>query len=82
MQRGVQLLLALREALMMAYNFNWHRVIMESDCLPLIEACRKEKNHSRDPRHSSGHPYLIIGLHLLWLYMGAKARQLIRWPMS
>ncbi|KAJ1399424.1 Ribonuclease H-like superfamily [Sesbania bispinosa] len=35
--------LAIREAAMMAYNLNWDRVEFESDCLPLIEACRGER---------------------------------------
>ncbi|KAJ1395233.1 Ribonuclease H-like superfamily [Sesbania bispinosa] len=34
--------LALREAVMMAYNFNWDRVVFESDNLNLIQACRGE----------------------------------------
>ncbi|KAJ1402621.1 Ribonuclease H-like superfamily [Sesbania bispinosa] len=36
--------LALREAITAAYNLGWSRVVLESDCLPLIEACRKEKS--------------------------------------
>ncbi|KAJ1430901.1 Ribonuclease H superfamily [Sesbania bispinosa] len=35
--------LALREAILSAYNFNWQRIVLESDCLLLIEACRREK---------------------------------------
>ncbi|KAJ1388799.1 Ribonuclease H-like superfamily [Sesbania bispinosa] len=35
--------LALREAVLAAYNMQWNKVIFESDCLILIEACRKEK---------------------------------------
>ncbi|KAJ1416724.1 Ribonuclease H-like superfamily [Sesbania bispinosa] len=35
--------LAIREGAMLAYNFNFHKVIFESDNLPLIEACRGER---------------------------------------
>ncbi|KAJ1426348.1 Ribonuclease H superfamily [Sesbania bispinosa] len=35
--------LTLREAILTAYNFNWQRIVLESDCLMLIEACRREK---------------------------------------
>ncbi|KAJ1413116.1 Ribonuclease H superfamily [Sesbania bispinosa] len=34
---------ALREALMTSYNLNWRNVIMESVCLQLVQACRREK---------------------------------------
>ncbi|KAJ1431954.1 Ribonuclease H superfamily [Sesbania bispinosa] len=27
----------------MAYNMNWSKVVIESDCLPLVQACRKER---------------------------------------
>ncbi|KAJ1395623.1 Ribonuclease H-like superfamily [Sesbania bispinosa] len=36
--------LALRDAAMLAYNCNWDRVVLESDNLTLIEACRKERS--------------------------------------
>ncbi|KAJ1387656.1 Ribonuclease H superfamily [Sesbania bispinosa] len=36
--------IALRDATLMAYNLNWSRVVLESDCLPLIEACRGERS--------------------------------------
>ncbi|KAJ1430568.1 Ribonuclease H superfamily [Sesbania bispinosa] len=35
--------LTLREAILATYNFNWNKVVFESDCLTLIEACRKDK---------------------------------------
>ncbi|KAJ1399698.1 Ribonuclease H-like superfamily [Sesbania bispinosa] len=36
--------LALREAITAAYNFNWSRVVFESDFQILIEACRRERS--------------------------------------
>ncbi|KAJ1414557.1 Ribonuclease H-like superfamily [Sesbania bispinosa] len=35
--------LARREAVLATYNFNWEKVVLESDCFLLIEACRKER---------------------------------------
>ncbi|KAJ1379701.1 Reverse transcriptase-like [Sesbania bispinosa] len=35
--------LDLREVILARCNLNWRKVIFESDCLSLIEACRKDK---------------------------------------
>ncbi|KAJ1382959.1 Zinc finger, CCHC-type [Sesbania bispinosa] len=35
--------LAVREAVTAAYNLDWRRVIFESDCLRLVECCRRER---------------------------------------
>ncbi|KAJ1408301.1 Ribonuclease H-like superfamily [Sesbania bispinosa] len=36
--------LAMREAITAAYNFNWSKVVFESDCQILVEACRRERS--------------------------------------
>ncbi|XP_057444326.1 uncharacterized protein LOC130736520 [Lotus japonicus] len=34
---------ALREALILASNLGWDRIVIESDCLPLIDACERKR---------------------------------------
>ncbi|XP_057445027.1 uncharacterized protein LOC130737292 [Lotus japonicus] len=56
--------LAFREAIILAHNMGWSEIEVESDCLPLVEACRDGKGQGEI--HSIVADILNLRRHFQW----------------